>query len=103
MASLSLYGQFETKLISNRKVIELVLQLKDAKAHCKNYIKVKPHLARHLLGNRLLRYSKKYTSLEDISNSLSVCSNSFKASSHFSLHSVRVSSYLTSHSCIFDL
>ena len=33
MASLSLYPQFETNLMSNRKVIELVLQLKGAKAH----------------------------------------------------------------------
>ena len=42
MASLSLYTQFETNLISNRKVIELLLQLKSAKAHGKNYIKVRP-------------------------------------------------------------
>ena len=54
MASLSLYPQFETNLMSNRKVIELLLQLKSAKAHGKNYIKVKPHLARHLLRYRLL-------------------------------------------------
>ena len=53
MASLSLYPQFETNLISNRKVIELLLQLKSAKAHDKNYIKVKPHLVRHLLCNYL--------------------------------------------------
>ena len=33
MASLSLYSQFETNLMSNRKVIELLLQLKSAKAH----------------------------------------------------------------------
>ena len=42
MASLSLYPQFETNLMSNRKVIELLLQLKNAKAHGKNYIKVRP-------------------------------------------------------------
>ena len=48
MASLSLYPQFETNLISNGKVIELVLQLKSAKAHGKNYMKVKPDLVRHL-------------------------------------------------------
>ena len=42
MVSLSLYPQFETSLISNRKVIELLLQLKSAKAHGENYIKVKP-------------------------------------------------------------
>ena len=42
MASLSLYPQFETNLISNRKVIELLLQLKSAKIHGKNYIKVRP-------------------------------------------------------------
>ena len=54
MASLSLYRQSETNLMSNRKVIELVLQLKSAKAHRKNYIKVTPLLIRHLLRNRLL-------------------------------------------------
>ena len=53
MAFLSLYPQFETKLMSNRKVIELLLQLKSAKAHGKNYTKVKPHLVHHLLRNRL--------------------------------------------------
>ena len=35
MASLSLYPQFETNLMSNRKVIELLLQLQSAKAHGK--------------------------------------------------------------------
>ena len=54
MASLSLYPQFETNLMSSRKVIELVLQFKIAKVHGKNYIKVKPHLVRHFLLNRLL-------------------------------------------------
>ena len=54
MASLSLYPQFETNFMSNRKVIELLLQLKSEKAYGKNYIKVKPHLVRHLLRNRLL-------------------------------------------------
>ena len=53
MASLSLYVQVETNLISNRKVIELLLQLKSAKAHRKNYIKVGPPLVRHLQHNRL--------------------------------------------------
>ena len=48
MASLSLYPQFETNLMSNQKVIVLLLQLKSAKAHGKNYIKVKPPLVRHL-------------------------------------------------------
>ena len=48
MASLNLYPQFETNLMSNRNVIELILQLKSAKAHDKNYIKVKPSLVRHL-------------------------------------------------------
>ena len=47
MASLSLY-------LSNRKVIEFLLQLKSAKAHGKNYKKVKPHLVRHLLRKCLL-------------------------------------------------
>ena len=55
MASLSLYPQFETNLMSNRNVIELLLQLKSAKAHGKNYIKVKAHMVRHRLRNRLLR------------------------------------------------
>ena len=44
MASLSFYPQFETNLMSNRSVIELLLQLVSAKAHGKNYIKVKAHL-----------------------------------------------------------
>ena len=39
MALPSLYPQFETNLMSNRKVIELLLQLKSAKDHDKNYIK----------------------------------------------------------------
>ena len=50
MAPLHLY-QFETNLMSDRKVIELHLQLKSAKAHGKNYIKVRPPLVRHLLRN----------------------------------------------------
>ena len=54
MASLRPYPQFETNLMSNRKVTELLLQLNCTKAHGKNYIKVKPHLVRHLLRNRLL-------------------------------------------------
>ena len=54
MASLSFYSQFETNLMSNRKVIELLLQLKSAKAHGKNYIKVRPSLVRHLLRKSLL-------------------------------------------------
>ena len=54
MASRSLYRQFETNVMSNRKVIELLLQLKSAKDHGKNYITVKPHLVRHLLRNCLL-------------------------------------------------
>ena len=36
MASLSLYPQFETNLMSNRKVIELLLQLEGAKDHNKS-------------------------------------------------------------------
>ena len=54
MGSLSLCPQFETNLMSNRTVIELVLQLKSAKDHGKNCMKVKPHLVLHLLRNRLL-------------------------------------------------
>ena len=54
MASLSLHPQFEIILMSNRNVTELILQLKNAKAHGKNYIKIKAHLVRHLLRNRLL-------------------------------------------------
>ena len=42
MASSSLYFQFETNQMSNRKVIELLLQLKNAKTHDKNYIKTRP-------------------------------------------------------------
>ena len=57
MASLSLCPQCETNLMSTRKVIELLLQLKSAKAHGKNYVKVKPHLVRHLLRNCLLHSS----------------------------------------------
>ena len=53
MASVSLYPQFETNLMSNRDGIELLLQLKNAKADGKNYIKVKAHLVRHLQFNRL--------------------------------------------------
>ena len=55
MASLSLYPQFETNLMSNRRVIELLLQLKSAEAHGKNYIIVTPLLVHHLLRNRLFR------------------------------------------------
>ena len=36
MASLSLYPQSKTNLMSDRKAVELVLQLKSAKAHGKN-------------------------------------------------------------------
>ena len=54
MASLSLSPQFESNAISNGTVIELLEQLKRAKAHGKNYIKVTPLLVRHLLRNRLL-------------------------------------------------
>ena len=50
-ASLGFCPQFETNLMSNRKVIELLLQFKSAKAHGKNYIKVKPPLFRYLLRN----------------------------------------------------
>ena len=46
MASLSLYAQFETNLMSNRKVSELPLQLKNTKVHGKSYIKDKPHPVR---------------------------------------------------------
>ena len=53
MASLSLYPQFEINPMSNCKVIELLLQLKSEKAHGRHYIKVKPHLVRHLLRNHL--------------------------------------------------
>ena len=54
MVSLNFYTQFETNLMSDRKVVELFLQLKSAKSHGKNYIKVKPHLVRRLLRNYLL-------------------------------------------------
>ena len=39
--------------MSNRKVIQFLLRLESAKDHGKNYIKVKPHLVRHLLRERL--------------------------------------------------
>ena len=48
IVSLSLHPQFETNLMSNRKVIELLLQSKSAKTHGKNYVKVRPLLVRHL-------------------------------------------------------
>ena len=35
MVSLSLYCQFETNLMSNSKIMKLLLQLKSAKAHGK--------------------------------------------------------------------
>ena len=57
MALLSLYPQVETNLMSNRNVINLLLQLKDAEAHCKNYMKVKAQLVRYLLRNLLLQDS----------------------------------------------
>ena len=56
MVSLSLCPQVEINLMSNGKVIELLLQLKSAKAHGKNYMKVKPHLVRHLLRNCLFAF-----------------------------------------------
>ena len=40
--------------MSNHKVLKLLLQLTSAKARNKIYIKVKPHLVRHILCNRLL-------------------------------------------------
>ena len=62
MASLSPYGQFEANLMSNRKVIELLLQLMIAKGHGKNCIKViKPHLVRHRLRNRQFSYTTQAT------------------------------------------
>ena len=54
MASRNLYPQFQTNLTSNRKVIELFLQLKNAKDHGENYIKIKPQLVRYLMRNREL-------------------------------------------------
>ena len=63
MASSSLCREFKTNLMSNRKVIELVLQLNSAKAHGKNYIKVKPHLVRNLLRNCLFASAPKSESL----------------------------------------
>ena len=53
MASLSLSSQFEIDAVSNGKVTELLLQLKSAKAHGKNSVKVTPLLFRHLLRNHL--------------------------------------------------
>ena len=50
MVSMSLCSQFETDLTPNRKVIELLLQLKSAVhvAHGKNYVNIRPPLVRHL-------------------------------------------------------
>ena len=59
MASLSLYPQFETNMMSNRDVIEPLLQLKSTKAHGKNYIEAKAHLVGHLLRNRALKLKGK--------------------------------------------
>ena len=63
MALSSLCPEFETDLMSNRKVIELVLQSKSAKAHGKNYVKIKPHMARHLLRNRQIKQNKAQPSI----------------------------------------
>ena len=54
MASLSFYPHFEINLKPICNVNELILQLKSAKAHGKNYIKVEAHLVCHLLRDRLL-------------------------------------------------
>ena len=54
MDSSSPCSELETNLMPNRKVIKLVLQLKSGK----NYIKVKAHLVRHLLNNRIQQLSK---------------------------------------------
>ena len=59
MALLGLYSQSETNLMSNHKVIELLLQLKSAKANGKNYIKVRPPLVRHPLRYCLCVYVNK--------------------------------------------
>ena len=56
MGSLSLCAKLETNLTSNRKVIEVLLRLKSAKAHGKSYIKVLQLLMRHLLRKRLFIY-----------------------------------------------
>ena len=53
MATLNLCPQFETNLTSHRKVIEVLVQLKSANAHGKNYINVAPLLVCHLLCDRL--------------------------------------------------
>ena len=47
-------------MMSNRNVIELLLQLKSAKAHGENCIRVKAHLVRHLLRNSLLSISFQF-------------------------------------------
>ena len=60
MASLSLCPQFETNLMTNRKAIELLLQIKSAKAHGKNHIKVKPLPVRHLLRDRVLSHATPF-------------------------------------------
>ena len=62
--------------MSNRKVIDLVLHLKSAKAHGNNYIKVKPHLARHLLRNRL---SKAGSQIANLKKKSTACTQEAKA------------------------
>ena len=70
---MSLCPHFETNVISNRTVIELLVQLKSAKDHHgKNYIKVKPLLVRHLLRNRLLSCSDKNLAQRKITYQLRV-------------------------------
>ena len=66
MASLSLYPQSETNLMSNCNVTEHLLQLKSKKAHGKNYTKVKAHLVRHLLRNRLLHHDRLMVFTENL-------------------------------------
>ena len=72
MASLRLCPQFEINLMSNRKVIELLLQFKSAKAHSRNYIRVKVHLVRRLLRNRLLLEPNCFVKFQDYATMKSV-------------------------------
>ena len=65
MASLSPNPQFDVN------VIELRLQLKSAKDHGKNYLRVKAYLVRHLLRNRLLKWK------EEVSQIIFKCFNTF--------------------------
>ena len=71
--------------MSNLNVIELLLQLKSPKDHGKSYIKVKPHLVRHLLHNHLL---------------VTVTSIELKKGTHKKLLVVKIEAIMPQNACI---